>query len=242
VTLLLLLLALPGQRFVNLPTGVLPESHVWHVCVAHRFLPAVTAPGWDRDPLQAFTGANVRVTVEKSLGDRWVVGITDAISSRVLGLGAAFAPLPWLTVYPELNTHLYGLKLDSTWLNIGFNFHRTWDERLAVTTQPRITTNTRRHFVSLGLAAKSSLGSGYAVALEAEPVLFGRDSTTRQLALAGAVEKEVGWHSFVLTLGTPREQTAPALFRSAGEPTAYSDVLDAFKGHFRIGFNLLRKI
>jgi hypothetical protein len=240
--LLLVLFSFPGQRVANLPTGVLPEPRVWQVNISHRFLPATFAPDWGKDPLRAFTGANVRVTLEKSLGERWVVGIADAISSRVLGLNAAYALLPWLTVYPELNTHLYGFKLDSTWFNLGLCCHRSFGEKLAVMAQPRYTTNTNEHFFSLGLGAKWQVIETWSVGLEAEPVLFGRDSTTRQLAAGLAIEKEIGWHNFIITFGTPREQTAPGLFRSAGEPTAYSDVLDLFRGHFRVGFNLLRKI
>jgi len=242
VTLVLLLLVFPGQRFVNLPTGTMPEPHVWQVAVSHRFLSALTAPGWDKDPLQVFTGANVRVTVDKSLGDRLLVGFADAISSRVVGLRAAWAPLDWLTLYPELNAHLYHVTPDSTWLNVGFCFHRAIEERLALAAMPRYTTNSKHHYVSIGLAAKTGLGDGYSAALEAEPVLIGRDSTTRQLAFGIAFDKQVGWHDFSITLGAAHEQTAPALFRSAGEPTAYSDVLDLTKGYFRVGFNLLRKI
>lgn len=242
MTLLLLLLAFPGQRIANLPTGVLPESHVWQVCVSHRFLWAVTAPEWTREPLRAFTGANVRVTLDKSFGDRWLVGVADAISSRELGLHGAYAPLDWLTLYPEINTHLYGFKLDSTWFNLGLCCHRTIGERWAVAAQPRYTTNTSRHFVSLGLGAKVEVINTWSLSLEAEPVLVGRDSTTRQLAASLAIEKEIGWHNFAITLGTPREQSAPAIFRSSGEPNAYSDVLDLLKGRFRVGFNLLRKI
>jgi hypothetical protein len=241
MTLLLLLLAFPSQRFANLPTGVLPESHVWQFTLGHRFLPAAIAPEWSHDPLQAFTGANVRIALDKSVGDRVLVGAIDAISSRDIGLHAAFAPLDWLTLYPEVNTHLYGFKLDSTWFNLGLCCHRTFGEKLAVMAQPRYTTNATHHFVSLGLAAKAGLGNGYAVALEAEPVLVGRDSTTRQLAASLDIEKEIGWHSFIITLGTPREQSAPAMFRSAGPATAGANVLDVAKGWFRIGFNILRK-
>jgi hypothetical protein len=241
VTLLLLLLALPGQRFANLPTGILPESHVWQVTFAHRFLPAALGPGWGQDPVQAFTSPNVRIVLDKSLGDRALVGVITAISSRELGLRAAFAPLNWLTLYPEVNTHLYSFKLDNTWLNLGFCCHKSIGERLALAAQPRYTTNTAVHFISIGLAAKAGLGNGYALALEAEPVLVGPDSTTRHLAASLALEKEIGWHNFIITLGTPREQSAPAMFRSAGPATAYSDILDATKGWFRIGFNILRK-
>ena len=241
MTLLLLLLAFPGQRFANLPTGVLPESHVWQVCISHRWLPAVFAPGWDSVPLRAFTGANVRIVLDKSLGDRALVGVIDAISSRELGLRAAFAPLNWLTLYPEINTHLYRFELDSTWFNLGLCCHRTFGKRWAVAAQPRYTTNTAHHYVSLGLAAKAGMGKGYDLALEVEPVLVGRDSTTRQLAVALAVEKEIGWHNFIITLGTPHEQSAPGMFRSTGAATAYSGLLDAAKGWFRIGFNILRK-
>jgi hypothetical protein len=241
VTLLLLLLAFPGQRFANLPTGVLPESHVWQFTLGHRFLPAVLAPEWSHDPLQAFTGANVRIVLDKSVGDRALVGVVDAISSRELGLHGAYAPLDWLTLYPEINTHLYGFKLDSTWFNLGLCCHRTFGEKLAVMAQPRYTTNTSKHFVSLGLGAKVQVINTWSLSLEAEPVLVGRDSTTRQLAASLAIEKEIGWHNFAITLGTPREQSAPAMFRSSGEPTAYSHVLDLLKGRFRVGFNLLRK-
>ncbi|MCX6843975.1 MAG: DUF5777 family beta-barrel protein [candidate division WOR-3 bacterium] len=241
MTLLLLLLAFPGQRFANLPTGVLPESHVWQVTIAHRFLPAVLTPGWTQDPVQAFTAPNVRIVLDKSLGERTLLGAIVAISSRELGLRGAYAPLGWLTIYPELNAHLYDFKLDSTWFNLGFCCHRTFGRRWAVAAQPRYTTNTTSHFISLGLAAKTGLGRGYAVALEAEPVLIGRDSTTRQLAASLAIEKEIGWHNFIITVGTPHEQSAPAMFRSSGPATAYSDVLDMAKGWFRIGFNIHRK-
>ena len=239
--LLLLMLTFPGQRFANLPTGVLPESHVWQVCISHRWLPAVFAPGWDSVPLRAFAGANVRIVLDKSLGDRVLVGVVDAISSRELGLRAAFAPLNWLTLYPEINTHLYRFELDSTWFNLGLCCHRTFGRSWAVAAQPRYSTNTTSHLISLGLAAKTGLGRGYGLTLEAEPVLVGRDSTTRQLACALAVEKEIGWHNFIITLGTPYEQSAPDMLRSTGPATAYSSVLDAAKGWFRIGFNILRK-
>ena len=107
--------------------------------------------------------------------------------------------------------------------------------------QPRYTTNTSKHFVSLGLGAKVKVVNTWSLSLEAEPVLVGRDSTTRQLAASLALEKEIGWHSFIISIGTPREQSAPAMFRSTGPATAYSDILDAAKGWFRIGFNILRK-
>jgi hypothetical protein len=235
------MLAFPGQRFANLPTGVLPESHVWQVTIGHRFLPAVLAPGWTNDPLAAISAANVRVVLDKSLGDRVLVGGIVAISDEEIGLRASFAPLDWLTLYPEINTHLYGFKLDSTWFNLGVCCHRTFGKCWAVAAQPRYTTNTMHHFVSIGIAATAGLGRGYAMALEAEPVLVGRDSTTRLLATAVALEKEIGWHNFIITLGTPYEQSAPDMFRSTGPATAYSNLLDAAKGWFRIGFNILRK-
>jgi hypothetical protein len=240
--LLLLMLAFPGQRFVNLPTGVLPEARVWQVCVSHRFYPSVTAPGWNHDPLQALTIPDVWLTLDRSLGERWLVGGGIGMTSKEIEARAAWAPLPWLTAYPELSSHLYSLKPDSTWFNVGLNLHKTVGEHLTLVAQPRYTTNSKQHFVSVGLAAGSALGKGYAVALEAEPVLLGRDSTTRQLACGLALQKQVGWHDFAITLGTALQQSAPAAFRSAGTPTAYSDVLDLLKGRVRLGFNLLRKI
>jgi hypothetical protein len=239
--LLALLLAFPGQRFANLPTGVLPESHVWQATISHRWFPALAAPEWTKDPLQAVTAPNVRIVLDKSLGDRALVGVIDAVSSREIGLRAAFAPLDWLTLYPEVNTHLYGLKLDSTWFNLGLCCHKNVGERYAVAVQPRYTTNSKHHFVSLGLGAKAQVVNTLSLSLEAEPVLVGRDSTTRQLAASLGIEKEIGWHNFIITLGTPRQQSAPAMFRSTGPANAYSDILDLAKGWFRVGFNILRK-
>jgi hypothetical protein len=171
-----------------------------------------------------------------------LVGLADAISTRDVGLRAAWAPLDWFTVYPEVNSHLYGFKLDSTWLNVGLCCHREFGGRLSFVAQPRYTTNTKRHFVSLGLGAKVEALPTWMVGLEAEPVLAGRDATTRILAWGLAFEKEYGWHNFVVTVGSAHNQSAPGLFRSDGPASAYSDLLDIAKGHFRIGFNVLRKI
>jgi len=243
MTILLLLLAFPGQRIANLPTGVLPESHVWQLNISHRFVPAVLATGWTADPLQLFGGANVRDALDKSLGDRALVGVNLTITSRELGLHGAWAPVNWLTLYPELNTHLYGVKLDSTWLNLGLCCHRTFRDRLAVMVQPRYTTNAGEHFVSLGLGAKAQVVNSWSLGLEAEPVLLGRDSATRNLGWNVTLEKEYGWHNFIFTLGTPLDQSAPGMFRSApGDTSPYAGLLDLARGYFRLGFNILRKI
>lgn len=241
--LLVALLSFPGQRIANLPTGVLPESHVWQLNISHRFVPAIFTPGWTSDPLQLFGGANVRDVLDKSLGDRTLIGVNLTISSRELGLHGAWAALDWLTLYPELNTHLYGLKRDSTWLNLGLCCHRTFGEKLALVAQPRYTTNTSEHFVSLGLGAKAQVINTWSLGLEAEPVLVGRDSTTPGLAWSLAVEKEYGWHNFIFTLGSPLDQSAPGMFRSTpGDTSAYAGLLDIGRGYFRLGFNVLRKI
>ena len=243
MSVLLLLLAFPGQRIANLPTGVLPESRVWQLNISHRFLPAVLAPGWTSDPLQLFGGANVRDVLDKSLSDRALVGLNLTISTRELGLHGAWAPLDWLTVYPEINTHLYGFQPDSTWFNLGLCCHRTFGEELAVVAQPRYTTNTSEHLVSLGLGAKAQVVNTWSLGLEAEPVLLGRDSTTRNLAWSLAVEKEYGWHNFIFTLGSPLDQSAPGMFRSQpGDTSAYAGLLDVARSQFRLGFNILRKI
>jgi Membrane bound beta barrel domain (DUF5777) len=243
MTLLLLLLTFPGQRIANLPTGVLPESHVWQLNISHRFVPAILASGWTNDPLQLFNGANVRDVLDKSLGDRALVGVNLTITTREMGLHGAWAPLDWLTLYPELNTHLYGFKRDSTWFNLGLCCHRTFGKRWAVAAQPRYTTNTGEHFVSLGLGAKAQVINTWSLGLEAEPVLLGRDSTTRNLAWTLALEKEYGWHNFVFTFGSPLDQSAPGMFRSTpGDTSAYSGLLDLAQGYFRMGFNIMRKI
>jgi hypothetical protein len=243
LTLLLLILAFPGQRFATLPTGVLPEPHLWQLDVSHRFMPAVFAPGWSRDPLQLFNGANVRVVLDKSLGAKSMVGASLTVNTREPGLHGAWAPFEWLTLYPEINTHLYGFKLDSTWLNLGLCCHRTFGERLAVAAEPRFTTNTREHFISLGLGAKVQVLGDWSAGLEAEPVLFGRDSTTRSTAWTLAIEREYGWHNFIFTLGSPLDQSAPDMFRYApGDTSAYAGLLDLARGYFRLGFNIMRKI
>ena len=241
--LLLVLLSFPGQRIANLPTGVLPEPHVWQLNISHRFVPAVLAPGWAGDPLQLFGGANVRDVLDKSFGDKALVGVNLTISTRELGLHGAWAPYDWLTLYPELNTRINDLKMDNTWFNVGLCCHRAFGERVAVVAQPRLTTNTRKHFASLGLGAKAQVINTWSLGLEAEPVLLGRDTTTRTLAWSLAVEKEYGWHNFIFTFGSPLDQSAPGMFRSApGDTSAYSGLLDLTKGWFRMGFNIMRKI
>jgi hypothetical protein len=241
--LLLVLLSFPGQRIANLPTGVLPEPHVWQLNISHRFLPAVFAPNWSRDPLQLFSVPNVRDVLDKSLGERVVVGANLTITTRELGLHGAWAPLGWLTLYPELNSHLYRLKRDSTWFNLGLCCHRTFGERFALMGQPRYTTNTIDHLVSVGLGTKVQAINTWWLGLEAEPVIVGRDSTTRTLAWNLTVEKEYGWHNFIFMLGSPIDQSAPGMFRSPPrDTTAYAGLLDLARGYFRLGFNIMRKI
>ena len=170
--LLILLLAFPGQRIANLPTGVLPESHVWQLNISHRFVPAVLAPDWTKDPLQLFGGANVRDVLDKSLGGTGLVGFNLTINTREVGLHGAWAPLSWLTVYPELNTHLYGFKLDSTWFNARIlrppGVRRASRRRGSSPATPR---TTKSHFISLGVGGKVQFLPSWSAGVEAEPVL-----------------------------------------------------------------------
>jgi hypothetical protein len=242
MSVLLLLAVFPSQRFVNLPTGVLPETGVWQVCISHRFYPSVTAPNWTHNPLQAFLTPDVWLTLDRSISERWLAGGGLGIISHRLAVRAAWAPIKWLTLYPELDARLYDFQPDSAWFDVGLSFHQTLGRGFAFAVQPRYTAGTEHQYLSLGLAAAVGLGRDYAVALEAEPVLLGRDSTTRQLAAGIAIQKQVGWHDFAITLGTALNQYAPAMLRSMGESTPYSDVLDLGKGRMRIGFNLFRKI
>ena len=240
MTLLFLLVAVfPGQRFANLPTGVMPEPAVWQFTVSHRFLPAVFAPDWQRDPLRAFTSPNVRIALDKLIGDRWAAGITDDISTRELGLRAAWAPLGWLTAYPEVTTYVIALGAESTWFNLGMCAHHTLAGKYAGAIQPRYTTNLSEHFVSLGLGVKAAVLPTWWLGFEAEPVILG-DSTTGRVPMNLTIEKEQGWHNFIITIGNVRGQTAPAMLRNQGQ-TGYSDILDVTKGYFRVGFNILRK-
>ena len=239
---LALLIAFPGPRIANLPTGMLPESHVWQFEISHRFLPAACASGWKSDVLQLFLTPVVREGLDKSLGEKVTVGCALDVISHEAALHAAYAPLACLTIYPEISTGIRSLTLDATWLNVGICAHRAFGDRVAVMAQPRYTTNTKQHFLSLGLGGKVQVLPSWSLGLEVEPVLAGRDSTTDLAPWAFTIEKEYGGHNFIFTLGSALYQSAPAMFRSERTGSGYDPVLDITKGEFRIGFNILRRI
>lgn len=240
--MLALLIAFPGPRIANLPTGMLPESHVWQFEISHRFWYSVFAPGWRSDVLQSLTVPDVRAVLDKSLGEKVTVGVALDVISHEAALHAAYAPLACLTVYPEISTGIRSLTMDATWLNVGVCAHRTFGDRVAVIAQPRYTTNTKQHFLSLGLGGKVQVLPSWSLGLEVEPVLAGRDSTTGLAPWAFTIEKEYGGHNFAFTLGSALYQSAPAMFRSDHTGSGYDPVLDITKGEFRIGFNILRRI
>jgi hypothetical protein len=240
--LLLLLVAFPGTRIASLPTGELPEPGVWQVNISHRFVPAVFASGWTDDVLQLFNGADVRDVIDKSLGARVLVGASLTVSTREAGVHAAWAPTGWLTVYPEVTAGLRQPAIERTWANVGLCLHHALADRLALAAQPRYTTNGSRHYVSLGLGAKGEVIERWSLGAEVEPVLLGRDSLTTLPSWTVAIDRELGWHNFVLTIGSGLRQSAPGSFLSRRTGSGYDDILDVARGHFRIGFNILRRI
>lgn len=240
--LLLFLAAFPGERIANLPTGQLPEPGLWQINISHRFLPSVTAQGWGEDILQFLNGADVRDVIDRSLTERLTIGASLTVATRELGLHAAWAPLDWLTFYPEVSADIRQFAIERTWANIGIALHRSFSDRLALVGQSRLTTNTKQLYGSLGLGLKAAVLASWWLGIETEPVLVGRDTATTLVPWTLTIDRQQGWHNFVLTVGSSLRQSAPSWFRTYRNADAYDDIVDVTKGHFRVGFNILRKL
>ncbi|MFO7650382.1 MAG: DUF5777 family beta-barrel protein [bacterium] len=242
MTLLLLLLSVfPGERIATLPTGRLLEDGTWQFGISHRFLSAADNSVLEGNLLNFLRNANVLVTFDRGIGGRVGAGAWFSNEpNKEVGLRAAYAPTHWTTLYAGVGANVVEFAADNAFANLALAVPLTFAERIHLLAMPRVTTNlagTDNLFVSLGLGAQGSLGQGFSLGLEAEPVLLGPDpgpeAPPRLLAWNLALDKQVGWHNFTLVAGNSWAQTAPYWFSAANR--------DILKGRFRVGFNILRK-
>ncbi|MFO7675301.1 MAG: DUF5777 family beta-barrel protein [bacterium] len=229
--LIALLVAFPGTRIANLPTGRLLEPGIWQVGVSHRFLSAADNEQLKGNPLNFVTNASVRVFLDRGITRRLSVGIAGGNASHDLGLHAGWAPTRWLTASAGAWTDLVERGPTSTraWFAAGLPL--TLARRVHLLLQPRAGTNFDELVVSLGAGAQLSLPAGLSLGLETEPVLLGESD---KLAWNLALDKQLGWHNFTFVAGNNWHQAAPDWFTRANR--------DITRGYFRVGFNILRKL
>ncbi|UCG41734.1 MAG: hypothetical protein JSU73_07505 [candidate division WOR-3 bacterium] len=239
--LVVLLMAFPGERIGTLPTGRILEPGIWQVSVSHRFLPdadnATLGTPWN-----FLRGANVRLAVERGINGRFNAGVylNSAGDVKEAGLAGSWMPFRWLTAMTTVGTDVVELAPSGTWLSAGAAvFTNPTLGPIHLVVLPRVTANTaagesNRLYVSLGAGAKVDPGAGFSFGAETEPVLYGQKDTARLLAWSIALDKEVGWHNFTLTVGNAWHQSVPGWFASANR--------DITGGNFRVGFNILRKL
>ncbi len=231
-TILLLLALFPDARIANLPTGRALADGSWQVMVAHRYYQPVVDSTRPENLLGFLSNPTVMVTLDRRFGRDLVAGVSLQLV-RAVGAQVEYSLLRNLRVRADAYTLFNNLKLDNTWLSVG-PLVPVALRRLHLVAFPRLTTNAERYVASAGLGAKYELTYGLALGAETEPVIYASNDTTRgKLAWSIALEKELGWHNFVLTLGNTYSQLAPNSFTAAD--------LDITKAHFRIGFNLLRR-
>jgi hypothetical protein len=233
VNLLLLLIALfPDARIANVPTGRALEEGDWQVLVAHRYYQAVFDSTRSDNLLGFLSNPTVMVSLDHRFGREFVAGI-DLQLTQSVGIHAQYDLLRNLRFRADSRTLFNDPKLENTWFSAGPLLPFT-QRQLHLVAFPRFTTNTESHVVSAGLGAKYELIDGLALGAETEPVVCASDDVKRnKLAWAIALEKELGWHNFTLTVGNSYNQLPPYSFTAAD--------LDITRGHFRIGFNLLRR-
>jgi len=238
-----LLSAFPGERIATVPTGRLLEPGRWQVNVSHRFALPVFAPGWTEDPLQALIASNTYVALDHSPTRGLALGLGLCPTDRVADVHALWQPsaLGFMFLNPQVSTRIREFSLDHTWLALGAGVPVLPAANLAFILLPRFTTNAASHYLSLGLGAKLELGADYRLGLEAEPLLLrmdpgraGHGLSPDSLAWNLALERELGWHNFVLTLGSARASIPPYSFRNG--------IAGFSSGGFRIGFHILRKL
>ncbi len=233
--LLLLLLAFPGSRIANLPAGPVLAKGNWLIGISHRFLSSEDNSRLGH-ALNFLKDANVRLAVERGLGAGLAAGLSYTSYNYELGASASWAPLSLVTAYGGVGTNLVERRLSTTWLNAAVVGHVTPLSRVHLLALPRLTTSIETLYVSCGLGAKFGLPSDFSVGVETEPMLLGPEPKTgrRLLAWNIALDKELGWHNFTLVVGNSWHQTVPGWFAWANR--------DITKGHFRAGFNILRKL
>ncbi len=235
MAILFLLLAFPGARIANLPTGPVIDNGTWLLSISHRFLSAEDNSRLG-NPLNFLKDANVRFAAERGFGSGLALGLSYTNYNYELGASAQWAPISLVTGYCGVGTNLIERKLSNTWLNAAVAGHLAPVSRLHLVLLPRLTTNTEDWFLSCGLGAKADLPADLSVGIETEPVILGPEpqSGSRLLAWNLAVDKELGWHNFTLVVGNSWHQSMPGWFALANR--------DIFKGVFRVGFNILRKL
>jgi hypothetical protein len=235
VTILLCLaLGFPGTRIANLPAGPVLDNGAWQLSISHRFLSAEDNNQLG-SALNFLKDANVRFAVERGLPADLTAGMSYG-NNYELGVNCSWAPLDHLTGGAGMGINLIERTLATTWLNAAVAGHMTPLPQVHLVALPRLTTNTIDTYLSLGLGVKAGLPSGFSLGFETEPALFGPEpsSGSRLLAWSFALDKELGWHNFTLVLGNAWHQSVPYWFAAANR--------NITKGHFRAGFNILRKL
>ena len=233
MTLILLLLAVfPDARIANLPTGRPLREGTWQVMVAHRYYQPVVDSTRSDNLLGFLASPTVMVTLDHRFGRDLVAGVSLQ-PVQAAGAQVEYSLLRNLRVRAEAYTLFDDLKLENSWLSLGPLVPVTL-RRLHLVAFPRLTTNAKSYVASAGIGAKYELVDDLTLGAEAEPVIYASDDVTRgKLAWNLALEKELGWHNFTLTVGNTYSQLAPYSFTAAE--------LDITKAQFRIGFNLLRR-
>jgi hypothetical protein len=227
---LALLLAFPGTRIANLPTGRTLAAGTWQLGIGHRWLSAADNDILRGNLMNLVTNANVLVTADYGVTDDLAVGAFGGNGSHAAGLRAGFAATRWTTVYAGAWTDVVDIGLDNTWVNLGIAVPWTVGRRFHFVVLPRVATNFSDRILSVGAGARAALGNGFSLGLETEPVLVGeRDLLAWNLSL----DKELGWHNFSLTAGNAWHQVEPLWYTTANR--------DVTRGRFRVGFNILRK-
>jgi len=230
--LLMLFAVFPDARIANLPTGRALREGRWQVMVAHRYNQPVVDSTRPDNLLGFLSNPTVMVTLDRRFNRDLVAGVNLQLV-RAVGAQVEYSLLRELRVRADAYTLLDDPQVENTWLSVG-PLVPVALRQLHLVAFPRLTTNAKSYVASAGIGAKYELTYGLALGAETEPVIYASDDVKRnKLAWALALEKELGWHNFTLTLGNTYSQLAPYSFTAAD--------LDITKGHFRIGFNLLRR-
>ena len=229
--LLVLFTLFPGTRIANLPTGRMLDAGRWQLAVSHRFLSSADNEVLEDNILNFVHTASVRFSVQRAFGPRLAAGAGFYNAGNELAVDAAWAPWEHLTACVSLGTDVIDIAGSSTWLAVAPVIHHAPGERFHVVALPRVTASTDSLFLSVGLGAELALGRDLSLGFETEPVLVG---DADKLAWNLALDKELGWHNFTLTVGNAWHQSVPGWFAGANR--------DVTRGLFRIGFNILRQL
>lgn len=229
--LITLMLAFPGTRIANLPTGRTLESGVWQLGIGHRWLSAANNDVLRGNLMNIITDASVLVWVDRGITDRLMLGAFGGNGSHAVGLRAAWAPIGWTTFHVAAWTNAVDIRIENTWSNLGLSLPLTVGDRLHLVILPRAATNFDQIVGSVGAGIKAGFGDGWSLAAETEPVVIGESDL---LAWNLVAARQLGWHDFALTVGNAWDQIEPLWYTTANR--------DIRQGHFRVGFHILRKL